>query len=293
MKTYFKYFLLLIIILSACEPRKFDQDNRHISVSILPQKYFVEKISGNYFTVNTLVPPGASPATYEPSPRQIKEVSKSVLYIEIGHIGFEQVWMDRMKKINKKMKIIDSSEGVELIGEKQIKHGDHFHEGGVDPHTWMSLKSAKIIAKNTYNAIIKIDSSLSKAFVNNYIKLMTEIDEADKYISGLLKPYEGEKFLIYHPALSYFARDYGLTQIALESEGKNPSPAHVKEVTDIAKKNNVKAIFIQQEFDKENAETLASEIDGKIIQINPLSINWLEEMKITAEKLADAFKLSE
>ena len=292
MKAILRYSVILLLILTACEPRKFVQEDNHISVSLLPQKYFIEKISGNYFTVNVLVPPGASPATYEPSPRQVKEVSRSSLYLKIGNIGFEKTWMERLQKINKKMKIYNSSDGVELIVGEPVKHGDHFHDGGTDPHTWLSLKSAKIIIKNTYNTITRTDSSLTKAFVNNYIQMINEIDEADEYISNLLKPYEGEKFLIYHPALTYFARDYGLIQIPLELDGKNPSPAHVKKVIDIAKENNIKVIFIQKEFDENNAKTLASEIGGKIIQINPLSTNWLENIINIAEKLEEAFKLS-
>jgi len=291
-----KYFYLIVtglMILSSCEPRKFELDNNQISVSILPQKYFVEKIAKDYFKINVLIPAGASPASYEPSSRQMKEITKSVSYLRIGHIGFEQVWMDRLQKTNKKMKVSDLSKDIDFIKGEPVKHGDHFHEGGIDPHIWMSLESAKIIARNTLAALIDLDSTLSIAFTNNYVDFIEEINNIEFQIRELLSPYEGKEFLIYHPALSYFARDFGLVQHPLELDGKNPSPAHLKEIIDLSKEKGIKAIFIQKEFDKENAETLAKEIGGKIIQINPLAENWLKEIINTSEKIKDAFELSE
>ena len=212
MKRYIYLFIITILVITSCEPRKYELDDTQISVSILPQKYFIEKIAKDYYKINVLVPSGASPASYEPSSRQMKEVTKSVLYLRIGHIGFEQAWMENLRKTNKKMKISDLSKGVELISGEQVKHGDHYHEGGIDPHIWLSLKSVKIIAKNTLEALIDLDSTLSLAFTTNYVDFIAEIDKTEKYINKILKPFRGKEFLIFHPALSYFARDLELVQ---------------------------------------------------------------------------------
>jgi len=293
MKTIIKYLIVLIIILSACEPRKFEIDKNHISVSINPQKFYIEKIARDYYSVNVLVPSGSSPATYEPTARQVKEVTKSVAYMKIGNIGFEKAWMERFVKINKKMTITDMSENVELIRGEQVKHGDHFHDGGVDPHIWLSLKSAKVIAKNTLNALIALEPSLREGFVNNYVNLISEIDLVEKEIMEMLAPYAGKSFLIYHPALGYFAHDFNLNQISIESEGKTPSPAHLKTVVDRSLEENIRIVFIQKEFDAENAKTIATEIGAEIIELNPLSENWLKEIKIISQKLKEAFELSD
>lgn len=290
MKKFIFLLLTSFLVITSCEPGKYELDNTHISVSILPQKYFIQKIAKDYFKVNVLVPPGASPASYEPSSRQMKELTKSISYIRIGHIGFEQAWMESLQKINKKMKITDLSVGIDLIGGNQVQHGDHFHKGGIDPHIWLSLQSIKIIAKNTLDALIGLDSTLSLAFTNNYVDFITEINETEEYIHSILKPFEGKEFLIFHPALSYFSRDFGLIQVPMELDGKNPSPAHLKEITDLAIEKKIKTIFIQEEFDKENAKTLATAIGGKIIRINPLAENCLDEIKKTAEKIREAFE---
>lgn len=291
MKTTKIYIILFAIIFSACIPKKFEIDKNHISVSINPQKYFIERIARDYYSVNVLVPSGSSPATYEPTARQVKEVTKSVSYMKIGNIGFEKAWMERFSKINKKMTVTDMSKGINLIRGEQVKHGDHFHDGGVDPHIWLSLKSAKIIAKNTLNALIILEPSLKEGFVNNYVDLITEIDKVEKDIIEMLSPYEGKSFLIYHPALGYFARDFNLNQIAIELEGKTPTPAHLKNVVDKSQEENIRVIFIQKEFDAENAKVIATEIGAEIIEIFPLSENWLNEIKITSEKLKAAFEL--
>ncbi|NOR46316.1 MAG: zinc ABC transporter solute-binding protein [Candidatus Delongbacteria bacterium] len=253
-----------------------------ISVSILPQKYFVERIVGNKFDVNVIIPPGSSPATYEPTPANLIALSHSPLYFRIGYIGFEKAWMEKIIAVNPKMKIIDTSKGVELItsdhhhGEEEI--GSHENESGVNPHIWLSPSAVKIQAENIYNSIVEIDKVNSELYKNNYESFIKDIDKLDMQIKMMFKNISNRKFIVYHPAWSYFAKDYGLIQVPIEFEGKSPSPATIKNIIDTAKEENIKVVIVQKQFDTKQAEAIAENIQGHVIQLDPLSENWIKNM---------------
>lgn len=274
--------LLLCLSISlgfqSCKSKQNTIDTKLISVSILPQKYFIERIAGKDFTVNVLIPPGANPASYEPSPRQMQEMSKSALYLKIGHIPFEKIWLEKLFKGNSQIKSIDLSEGIELIRDPESRHGNHVHEGGIDPHIWSSPKTAKQLVANTYKVLIQLAPEKKQLYTSNYMKLMSEINIMDKGSETIFSQMPSKAFMIYHPALSYIARDYGLTQISIEQDGKTPSPAHMKNIIEQAKTHKIKVIFLQKQFNTENAMTIAKEINAELIQIDPLSEDWLTEM---------------
>ncbi|MRT91740.1 zinc ABC transporter substrate-binding protein [Ancylomarina sp. 16SWW S1-10-2] len=278
-----KITLILLLIgfslgFQSCDLNKNKVDNKLISVSILPQKYFIERIAGDDFKVNVLIPPGASPASYEPTPKQMKDMSKSSLYLRIGHIPFEKAWLNKLFEGNDHIKSLDMSEGIELLKGPKVQHGDHFHQDGIDPHIWSSPKTAKQLIANTYKVLVQLAPEKTQEYTTNYMKLMSDINVMDKGAETIFAQKSKKAFMIYHPALSYLARDYGLTQISIEHDGKAPSPAHMKNIIDLAKENNIKTIFIQKQFNIENATVIAKEINAELVQIDPLSADWLTEM---------------
>jgi zinc transport system substrate-binding protein len=275
-----------------------------VTVSILPQRYFVERIVGDKYKINVMIPPGHSPHTYEPTPREMKTVSDSVIYFRIGHIAFENAWMDKIASLNKKMKIVDTSEGVSLItGEEEHENeheGEegHHHHGGIDPHTWLSLPAVKIQLKHILDAINEYEIKNGKSnntaiFEINYNNFIRDIDELQAENERILAPLKGKKFMVYHPSWSYFARDYGLIQFPIEIEGKTPGPADLKQIIDTAKDENIRIIIVQKQFDSHNARTVADEINGKVIMLDPLAPNWLENMKEITLTFKEALQLNE
>jgi zinc transport system substrate-binding protein len=288
-------YLAFFLILASCANVDKNQENnkKNIMVSILPQKYFVEKIAGDNFNVSVMIPPGASPVSYEPTPKQMKELSKSFVYFRIGHIEFEKSWMKNFIAVNSKMKIIDISKTSDLIEPENGHDHGHSHDGhrhhGVDPHIWTSPKEVKKQVQLVYEFLIKEEPKLKEEFETNYNSFISEIDSLDQYISDELKDFENRKFLIFHPALSYIARDYGLEQITIEIDGKEPTPANIQNVIDIARKENIKIVFIQKQFGTHNAEVIANEIGGRVVRIDPLDYNWIESIRFITDEIVNSY----
>ena len=292
MRNYLYLTLVLFLILSC---NSISDNTPTVSVTIEPQRYFVEKIVGDKFKVNTIVPAGTSPETYDPTPSQMIALGKSALYFQVGFLGFEIAWGKNLKENNVEVDIINSSNNIKLINENDdntIEIGEHHdhaghHHDGADPHTWSSPKSALIMAENMLNALIVADVENQKYYRDNFKLLETEIIETDRRITELLENASVKSFIIYHPALGYFARDYNLTQYSIELDGKNPSPKQLKEMIDYANALGIKTIFVQKGFDIKNAESLANQVKASIHSIDPLSYNWSEEMIRIAEILAN------
>lgn len=297
MKTRMKLAAILFILsLSACTSQnKKEAKERIITVTIEPQRYFTEAIAGDHFKVVSMVPKGSSPETYDPTPKQLVSLGESEAYFRIGHIGFEITWMERLMKNAPHIGIFDLSKGIEFIHDEGHTHEDHHHPGGVDPHIWNSAINAKIIANNIFNALCTLDKDNKADYLARYDSLIHRIEETDSIVFNLLKQNDkaDHAFMIYHPALSYFARDYGLHQICIEEGGKEPSPAHLKELIEISKFEDVRVIFVQPEFDKRNAEIVAKETATTVVPIHPLSYDWNVEMIHIAKSLAPVFSKEE
>ncbi len=254
-----------------------------ITVSILPQEYFVEKIGGDRVEVNIMVEPGASPATYEPKPQQMKALSEAEAYVSIG-VPFEKAWMDKIKGANPQMLVIDSAQGIERMemvahhhhGEAEAEH-DHDHDHGaetLDPHIWLSPQLVKLQAENIYQGLVKIDPENEAEYQANLAQFLTEIDQLDRQIKQNLTGIENRQFIVFHPAWGYFARDYDLEQVSIEVGGQEPSAAELGEIVKEAQEEKIKVIFAQPEFSTKSAETIAQEIDGKVLLITPLAPDW-------------------
>lgn len=296
---------LSILLLTACVSKQTQTEGNIVTVTIEPQRYFAEKIAGDKFKINCVVPAGQSPETYDPTPQQMIQVGKSMAYLRIGPIGFEQAWMDKIRENNPKLEVFDTSEGMNLLtdteedshahnhdGHDHSAHAGedghhHHHHGGVDPHIWSSITGAKVVAWNTLNAFIALDPDNTEYFWKNYNELVDEIDKTEGEIKQLLDPLTDRTFIIYHPALTYFANEFNLTQLCIEMDGKEPSPAQLKMLVETARDNNARVVFIQQEFDQKNAELIAKETGCKLTVINPLTYHWSKEMIHIAKALAD------
>jgi zinc transport system substrate-binding protein len=265
------FFLVPVLIIS-CGRNDRDQGNKIITVSIAPFKYFVEEIAGNDFTVNIMVPAGADPHTYEPFPEQINKLRKSVGYISNGYLGFEMNWLDRFYETNRTMKKLSLSDGISPLASEHHHEGGHLE--GADPHYWVSPNCAKVIAGSVEKFLIGLNPLQRQKYETNYQILLSKIQDVDTRARELLSNTASKGFMIYHPNLAYIARDYGLEEIPVEFEGKEPTPMRMKELIDRARKDNMKTIFVQVEYDTKNARAIAGEIGGKIILIDPLSENW-------------------
>ena len=277
-------YILTLFILSACGNTTQKSEKPILTVTLEPLRYFTEAIAGNNYEVVSMVPKGSSPESYDPTPQQLVNLSKSQAYFRIGYIGFEQTWMKKLEANCPDMKVYDTSKGIDLIRDKGHWHGDHFHEGGVEPHVWNSTQNALIIADNIYQALCELDSTHQEDYQKRLDVLKQTIRQTDANVRTLVENADST-FLIYHPALSYFARDYGLKQVSIEEGGKEPSPAQLKALIETCRNENVHTIFVQQEFDQRNAQLIANELGVNIVSINPLSYDWVKEMIRIAEAL--------
>lgn len=293
-----KYLSLLILIIIAfvfldcSEGNKSEktEDKTILTVTIDPQRYFLEQIAGDNFTINTLVPPGTSPETYEPAPSVMVDMNKSKLYFMIGDLGFEKVWSKRLAENNPNIKIIDCSRDLSLIEGVEHNHTDdhgHSHShGGLDPHIWSSPAAVKEMTQIMLNSIIEFDPENVETYLLNYSNFIKRVDSTDSIIKELLADIPTRSFIVFHPSLGYFAQQYNLNQHSIEFEGKNPSPSQIRMLIDDAGKENIKTVFIQRGFDEKNAEVVAKEIGADVFEIDPLSYEWDTELIKIAEILA-------
>jgi zinc transport system substrate-binding protein len=266
------FFFLITVLFISCGRNGSDQGNKIITVSIAPFKYFVEEIAGNDFTVNIMVPAGADPHTYEPFPEQINKLRKSAGYISNGYLGFEKNWLDRFYETNPTMKKLSLGDGIDPLASEHHHEGGHME--GADPHYWVSPRCAFVIAASVEKFLIELNPLQKQKYETNYQLLISKIQEVDARAKELFSQLSSKDFMIYHPNLAYIARDYGLEEIPVEFEGKEPTPFRMKELIDRARKDNLKTIFVQLEYDTKNAKAIAGEIGAKIILIDPLSENW-------------------
>ena len=282
-----RYLYIFILVLAACQSKPKDV-RELVSVSILPQKYFVDQIAGNLLQVNVLVPPGSSPHNYSILPSQMKDLAKSKAWLQIGLLTFEDALKDKLADINKNLSIVDCSEGIEKIAGTECEEDGHEHSDheAFDPHIWLAPSESKIIAKHTLSALKAGFPEHGKDFDLNYLRLISKIDSISDVIQNRLSSLRNRNILIFHPAMAYYARQFGLNQISMELDGKEPSPKHMKEIVDLAHKQDIHVVFIQKEFDAAFALQMSKEIDGKVVVIDPLDYNWEKQMIDITEKIA-------
>jgi zinc transport system substrate-binding protein len=287
---YISILVLFVLLLSSCYNHS---DKPVVFVSIIPQKFFVEKIAGDKIDVSVMVSNGMSPATYEPLPQQMIKLAKSKIYFSIG-VPFENNWLDRLKDINKNVMFVNTAEYIKLRPMKakyEILHStdsteeSHSHNGLPDPHIWLNPRLVKIQSKTILKALIDNFPSDSLYFRDNYIKFIYELDSLDNYLRTNLASAKIKNFMVFHPSWGYFAEEYGLTQIPIEIEGKEPGLKELGEIITLAKKKNIKAIFVQKQFSSKSADAIAKETRAAVIPIDPLSEDYINNLKNVAHLL--------
>ena len=268
-------------------------------VSILPQQTFLKAIGGDKVNISLMVKPGNSPHAYEPKPSQMKDISKADIYFTIG-VEFEHSWIPKFSNQNKTMKIVNMSDGIKKLtiekhshhhnDEKQHEDENHEDEEGEnkDPHIWTSTNNVKTIASNILKELIKIDSKNTPYYKTNYEKFLTHIEQTNTNIKNILKdiPHDS-KFMVFHPAWGYFAKQYHLTQLAIEVEGKNPKPKAIAYLIEEAKEENVKAVFTAPEFSAKVATQISNEVGIKVIKVSPLNPKWSQNLENLARAIAN------
>lgn len=281
MKRYL-YWVVCMVLLAGCGNRR-PADVPTLTVTIEPLRYFTEAIAGPRYRVVSMVPEGSSPETYDPTPQQLVRLAQSAAYLQVGYIGFEQSWVKKLKANNPDLPFFDTSRGIDLIREEVAHHG-HTHAGGVEPHIWNSPENVLRMADNICAALCRLDTLHAEEYRARTDSLQRMVRQTDQSIRALL-PATGGSFLIYHPALSYFARDYGWRQVSIEENGKEPSPSQLQALIRLCREQKIRVIFVQQEFDVRNAQLIARELGLAVIPINPLSYHWQEEMLNVARSL--------
>lgn len=278
---------ILTILFNGCRERKIVVENRAV-VSIAPLKPLVENVLGDDFEISVLVPQGASPETFEPTPKQLRDVETARFVFGTGLLEFEQ---ELLHRVARNEQIINLSQGIELITgtcshahhnhnatcEHDCTH-EHHHAHGIDPHIWCSPKSLGKMAENTYNAIAH-EMPDSTKYGERYTTLCIKLLELDEEVAELCRQSPRSTFFIYHPALTYLARDYGLTQVAVEHEGKEPSAKHLARIIEQAQKHGVKHIFYQSEFPASSVEIICKDCNATAVEINPLEEDVLENIR--------------
>ena len=283
--------LLTLFGQSGCD-RKTD-GKEVVFVSIEPQRYFLEKIVGDKFTVRSLIPAGSNPETFDPTPSKMMMLGKSKLYFKTGLLDFENTSLKNIQANNTGLEILDTSASIAPIGANHSHESNHAHgpdcshgHDGPDPHIWSSPGTARIMAENMYNAIIARDSLNRSYYEANFKELTATFNQTDSIIRDYLATAPSRSFIIYHPALSYFSEEYGLVQHSIESSGKQPTPSELAKLVDLARTENIKVVFMQTEYDQKNAETVAKEIGAKVVPINLMSYDWDAEMVKVAKALS-------
>lgn len=275
--------LLLAYTLAGCAEREAREPV--VSVSIAPLHYFVDRLTAEALEVNVMVPQGSSHGTYSPTARQIQKLSDSGIYFQVPSLGYEQAFIRRLNELNPDIKHVNLGDSVELIRGERIDHGDHFHEGGIDPHIWMSPKVMMDLLPVLRDVIVEIYPELAETINENYPYVLADVERMHFEMQEIIQSLSQRRFMIFHPALTYLARDYNLEQVSIEHEGKEPSPAQLSHLIRHARAENVPVIFIQEEYDIRNARLVAEETGAEIVQINPLAYDWLLEMKKLSQNL--------
>lgn len=258
--------LLIAILCGGCTSRR-PADGEPLYVSILPLRSLVQGIVGDDFDIEVLVPPGASPETFEPTPRQFVGLNKARMVFNVGLIDFETTLL---AKVEDQAKVVDLSRGIELIAGT-CSHGSHghTHTHGIDPHVWTSPRALQKMAENAYEAIRKAYPDSVK-YETNYRLLQQELKALDERTAARIAASDVEYFIIYHPALTYYARDYGLRQIAIEADGKEPSAKQLTQIIRQAREDGVRRILYQSQFPASAVEVIARDIDAQYVEVDPL-----------------------
>jgi len=280
-KQGFLVLLALLPLICSCVSQNdgFSSEKIKVVTTVAPLEEFVKSVGGDRVKVSVMVPPGAEPHTFEPTPSQMRQVAEADLYVQNG-AGLEY-WMDRILQANEEMKIIDSSKGIDFIQESPEE---------IDPHIWISLRNAAVQVRNICDGLIEVDPANKEYYMQNKDRYLQNLRSLDAEFNHTFGSKQKRIFIVHHPAWTYFARDYELEQVPLMENEKEPGPKYLIEVVDLARKNNITTIFVEPEFNPKSAEVIAREMDAGIVYLDPLAGNYLENMRYAGDKIAESLE---
>ena len=278
---------LLCGCLSAEEPAAAPEGGKvKVVASTLPLGTFASMVGGDLVEVAVLVPPGASPHTFEPTPSKLADVAEAELYIKNG-AGLE-IWMERMIQANRKMLVVDTSSGVELIETA----GSSCHEKilAADPHIWLSPKNAMIIVEEICDGLVEVDPENAEAYRRNRDDYLLRLEELDRELESAFSGASRREFIVLHPAWSYLARDYALVQVAILEGDKEPGPRYLAEIVEVAREENLTTIFVDPNFSPKSGEIIAGEIGGRVVPLDPLAEDYIENMRAVSREIGKSLE---
>ncbi len=289
--------LVLVLVFLACSSQSDQRDAGKLSVlvSVVPQKYFVERIAGDLAEVTVLIPPGASPTTYEISPADMRRVNTADVWFTIG-LQREVTWIPEFSSINDRLQILSTIDDVTRlpIGRYSIPdehtESDNHDHGGIDPHVWLSPELVSIQAQAICADLIELDPVNSGIYSQNLTLFLEEISDLQNRINESIDLLHGESFMVFHPAWGYFADEFDLVQVPIEISGSEPSPAEMARLVDYGRNSSVKVVFVSPQFSESSAAIIAEELDADVIFIDPLAPNWTENLLSVSEQIATAME---
>ena len=279
--------LFMVLLLSGCVSEKESAGKVRVATTIIPLGEFVQAVGGDRVAVTVLVPPGADPHTFEPSPSQVRDVANADIYVENG-AGLES-WMGNILNVNPHMLVVDSSKGVDLIAGESESAGE---ARSFDPHIWLSPRDAVTQVQNICDGLIAVDPAGTNYYINNKKNYIAKLKELDAYLNSTFAATKKKKFVVLHPAWTYFARDYGLQQIAIEAEEKEPGPRLLAEIIEACRENNITTVFVEPQYNPKMAEVIAQEIHGNVVSIDDLAPTpgYIDNLKSVGEKIAESLR---
>ncbi len=301
-KNLFIYILIFFTLINWISCEKNTNGKLSVFVSILPQKYFVERIGGDRVDVSVLVGPGQNPHAYEPLPQQMLALSSAQIYFRIG-VSFEDSWIHRIEANNPKLKIVDTRLGIQLVpldsfeditlpSDTAEAHHEvdespqHTEHEGLDPHIWLSPDLVKIQAETICETLCQFDSGNAPFYQENLRQFCQELDALSQEIQQVFINMPSKKILVFHPAWGYFSRQFGLRQIPIEIEGKSPGPKQLAAIIDFARKERISIIFVQSQMSTHSAMAIANELDAQVVTIDPLGEDYMTNLKQIATTIA-------
>lgn len=281
MKRFLPY-MMMACALSGCGPKEAADTAPVLTVSIEPQRKMLEELAGDRFRVVTLLGPGADPENYEPTMSQRVAMSESAALFTVGHLSFEPLLA---RETGERTMVVDTSVGIEVVtGTHSHCRGEDHDEA--DPHVWTSLRNGKVMAANMLQALLTLDPDNAPDYRERYDRMTHRLDSIDGELARSLAGSGAHAFAIWHPSLSYFARDYGLHQIAVGQETREVSATKMREIIDEAREDSVKVFFTQKAYDSRQASGISAEIGAEQVTIDPLAYDWENELIQAANALA-------
>jgi zinc transport system substrate-binding protein len=258
-----------------------------VVASIQPLQWLVERVGGEAVEARALVGPGQSPATYEPTPKQMASLARARLYVRVG-VPFERAWLDRMLAASPQMSVLDLRDGLKLrpMAPSHHHHGDGSETEALDPHVWTSPRNLIHMAGVLRDRLARLDPTREATYGQNYRRLVGDLEALDHEIRSLLEGKGVRRFLVYHPSWGYFADTYGLEQIPIEREGKPPGPRSLAALIERARAEGLETVLVQRQFDRRTAQTLAQAIGGRVCAVDPLAYDLPTSLREVAGYIA-------